>query len=554
MRKVPAPYNFFGAVCLLMVILTIQGQEGFVPIEGVVIDRQTANPIGQARVELESEARQVQAVTADDQGRFIVRAAPGRYIVRAIKQGLFMASPFAVNNSSAAVKGVRLEMLKGASITGRVLDQNRRPLSNATVVMLRSYYDNSHHVLRPPGSKPNWYPGDPNIPNGTQVITDDQGRYRAFGLEPGSFYMGVWTEKETGVRYYPGTADPSLPIILSEGTAFAATDIILSEEKTYSISFQPNIISPCPIPAEATHLWVVRIASNGFEIPELQQLNLGSDLVSKYSLQVRSLAGQRNLADHPAITLRLLPGTYEIYFSSCWSPLSVENMGHVQAQVKDRDVDLGAVPINPAVVVRGRIRPSPELLTQSVVALFRLDNQPNLSFLYGTPTGPVNVGPDGFFELRAVPGKYAVGVLPLRDTYVASVKAGPLDLLSAGLTIDGELPGPLEVVLGELGGTIRGKIVDSTDKPVSGAQVVLLPPVLQRSNTTLFKTTVSDQVGEFAFHGIPPGDFEMIAWQNIAPDQFMDESFLNSFSTRTTKVHIEKGATKDQVLRVVSTP
>jgi hypothetical protein len=85
-----------------------------------------------------------------------------------------------------------------ASVSGRVFDENDEPLANATIEVL---------TLQESSNAPRmWMPfrGGQGIPGPRPVETDDLGKYRVAGLEPGEYLIRLTpTEEQSKALRYP---------------------------------------------------------------------------------------------------------------------------------------------------------------------------------------------------------------------------------------------------------------------------------------------------------------------------------------------------------------
>jgi hypothetical protein len=70
-----------------------------------------------------------------------------------------------------------------------------------------------------------------------------------------------------------------------------------------------------------------------------------------------------------------------------------------------------------------------------------------------------------------------------RDFYVKAATCGATDVLEKGLSIAGEAPAALDVVLSPNAGQIDGTVSDG-DKPAIGATVVLVPEAKPRKSAS----------------------------------------------------------------------
>ena len=156
----------------------------------VFTDEATPRPVRRASVLLASgELRFPQTVVTDDGGRFVfTNLAAGNYTLVATKPSYVSATygakrpgrgpgvPIAVLEGQQ-VTDISLKMLHGGVITGTVRTPAGQPVSNlgVQVYQVDSFAGTRHLSLAVPGN----------------VVTDDRGIYRAFGLAPGDYVVQI---------------------------------------------------------------------------------------------------------------------------------------------------------------------------------------------------------------------------------------------------------------------------------------------------------------------------------------------------------------------------
>jgi hypothetical protein len=58
-------------------------------------------------------------------------------------------------------------------------------------------------------------------------------------------------------------------------------------------------------------------------------------------------------------------------------------------------------------------------------------------------------------------------------------------------------------------------------------------------NATFYRTELSDQDGRFIMSGVRPGEYDVIAWEEIAPYAWMDPDFRSRYQTRGERISVE---------------
>ena len=162
-------------------------------ISGIVVsDDGDARPLRRVRVFLNNPEEDIARTTiSDDAGRFTFTALPaGRYTLGGAKEGYVTTnygasrpagpgSPIIVADR-VAVSDISLPLLRGAVITGTLLDPEGQPIPGVSMRALRYVYTVN---------------GERRLTAMTTTmaghITDDRGMYRIYGLPPGEYTIAA---------------------------------------------------------------------------------------------------------------------------------------------------------------------------------------------------------------------------------------------------------------------------------------------------------------------------------------------------------------------------
>jgi len=156
-------------------------------ISGVVVDASTRQAIANAIVTLGPPGMgQSERQLADSRGRFMFRdlARLDNYTLSVQKLGYFdsqYGGPSLRESKAIAladgqwVDGLRLEMIRHGTVSGRVIDEGGEPVVGAYVRLLA-------RIL---------IAGRPQLAVGRSARTDDRGMYRITGLDAGTYYVVV---------------------------------------------------------------------------------------------------------------------------------------------------------------------------------------------------------------------------------------------------------------------------------------------------------------------------------------------------------------------------
>lgn len=162
---------------------------------------------------------------------------PGRYRITASAPG--MISPRAGGSGHEidvegreSVEDVDVTLERGAVIAGTILDMYGEPLQNMAVEVWQPYRTPSRTVLRP-------------VPTVFARVTDDRGRYRVSGLQPGRYYVVASETDEESLH---------APVLVLDGAGAGgpATTLLQGDRPSRSLSYYPGRATI----AEATPVYV----------------------------------------------------------------------------------------------------------------------------------------------------------------------------------------------------------------------------------------------------------------------------------------------------------
>lgn len=160
-------------------------------IAGVVVEDGTNRPVRRARVSARTpEMRNEVVAYSDDQGRFMLpRLTAGPYTITVTKPaylagfhggtrpGRGPGTPVPLKDGQN-VTGLTVPIARGGVISGVVMDQFGQPYSGGRIRLMQVQRRDGERVLAGSGGSGN-------------MMTDDRGAYRIYGLMPGTYAVGV---------------------------------------------------------------------------------------------------------------------------------------------------------------------------------------------------------------------------------------------------------------------------------------------------------------------------------------------------------------------------
>jgi Carboxypeptidase regulatory-like domain len=519
-------------------------------VEGIVagID---GNPIPQARILLRNE-RQSAGKTNDSDygtisgpdGRFVLKEiVPGHYRLMATLKGYLDAEygqarpgrPGAVLDLTTALtpRDLLIRMTPGGAISGRVYNQEGRPLEGARVQLIRPRYQENGEVMTQMVSNAN---------------TNDLGEYRMYWVAPGSYYV-VAAYNDSDVRHDRRFINPLVDQVQGHD------DLILP-------TFYPNAF-------DVTQATAVKLEPGAelrgidFSLIRINAVRLRGQVINGNTgmpaagatvdvrLRQDGWANVSNVSSTVSVQngefeIRRVPsGTNTIYVNLAPKPPDFRPFyAQLDVQVGDKDVSDLRVVLEHAPPVTGHVtfdseiagRQRPQLIFEGVGNNAR--GVGNIAASDGTFSASVQS--TGLFRLRLLSDDY----------YIRSARSGSRDVMRDGIEVNGTSTEPLDLQLAPANGSIQGTVTDERGGPGIAAQVVLIPASRQRFD--LYDSGVTDQLGHFDIKLVAPGDYKLFAWDDLEPFAYYDRNFLQPYESLGIPVHVAENGTTTTHLRLLS--
>lgn len=471
-------------------------------------------PLAMARVELSGGPAPPIVARTDGLGRFaFANLPPGSYRLRVTKDGFIRQenakrAPITIR-SGQAHKPVVFALEPAPTMAGRIQTENGEPIANILVQALKAGYDQN---------------GKRTFAVLASTLSDDRGNYRLYWLDPGeyvisaSFVPVVKTPDnpiETVPRVYAPTYYPN-----ASALAGARRIVMKADQNNLTLDFRlvrAPVVTVRGSTTETNHPLSTTVT-----------FRLAGDSVgtSRYSAKSNDLGAFeiKNVA----------PGSYVAMAEALVGNELIKASKHIE--VYDRDVNNVGLVLSSGIQIAGRIAVdtgAPLNLGKARPALNSVD--PYLDSFAG-PT----FQSDGQFAITGVqPGEYTFDISAIPDDlYVKSERSGQTNLVGVTLDIGTGSPAPFEILLGTDGGHVIGTVADATGKPFAGAQVVFVPRGDRRNLPSNFRVANSDEDGKFDLPGVPPGDYQLFAWEDVEDRAWLNSEFISSYQDVGTAVTI----------------
>jgi hypothetical protein len=156
------------------------------------------------------------------------------------------------------------------------------------------------------------------------------------------------------------------------------------------------------------------------------------------------------------------------------------------------------------------------------------------------------VGADSRFTLNGVTAvPYAINAGGFPDNcYVKAIRYGGREVPEAG--VDMSAGGTLEITLSATAAAVDGVVMDKNNKPVAGAVVALIP-----KDGTQAMGRSADENGIISFKGLKPGEYNLIAWEDLEQGAYMDPDFVKPFESKAKTVKLDSSAHEAVQLKAI---
>jgi protocatechuate 3,4-dioxygenase beta subunit len=497
-------------------------------------------PLPQTRVSASSDdypGRLTPSATTDADGRYeLTRLPAGRYRVAASHAGYLTVaygqqvpdddSETVLLAAGASRDRVDITLQRPGIIAGRVVDDAGDPVEGAYIRVLRTKYESGQRRF-------------------VEVVgeglhrTDDQGRYRVYGLRPGDYRVSAIAGQVVPLQaaadvpgyaptYFPGTADPAWARVLSVDLdqQMLGVDIVLAARPTARVSgtaldadgkpveggmvLMPSRRSGAlaPVPFDA------RTSSDGsFEFPnvppgdyvlQVSKMRPNSYTEGEFAVRFVRVDG----GDVDGLAVRTTKGSRVTGRIALDGTASPDFFGAI---------DLRAVPIDPdRSPLAGHLPVSADLAR-------------DLTFRMAGLSGP------RVFRLRDAPRGWMLKAVLLNGRDIVDT---PTDFGA-----DEQSIADLEVVLSQQGAEIAGTVADNRGRPLSGRTVVVFSADRQlwTPPSRYVASAKSGRNGGFLLPALPAGEYRAAAVDRLGDGDWQDPDVLARFAAEAVRFAASPG-------------
>lgn len=542
--KIPTRITFFAFACALLFGLACAAQkehanEGKGIVQGKAVQSSDGQGIRKVIVQLSGGKREspLEYTTATDAaGEFKFEGvAPGQYHLLLTRTSYVWLSKIGREElitveAGRDVTGLLFKMEAAGLITGKIVDADGDAVPGISVRAVRS------------GKAGSGRDGDQEA----EGVTNDVGEYRIPNLHPGRYVVRAdpgsedkpvpnpaekGHERERAVyvsTYYPGTRDDKQagPIQVIPGGIATANFGLLSSQ-----AYRVNGTVVGLANAQMSHILLV--SKNGrpqqgttfeeggrFEFPNVQP--------GTYSVKVLSVTG---LAEVKRPSMK---------FETIRTPIVVSTSDVVGLRLQ---LEAGGA-VNGKFHLEGDQKINWSKVTAILVPVGEIGIQASM------PAATENLNENGFFEIKDVAaGDYQLTVAAqaeeFRDYYLKSVLMDGREVVDTGFAVSAGTT--LDVCVSAKGAAIEGTVVDSKAQPVPEVAVLTIPSSGKLGRPDSYQQGRTDERGHFLLRGMNPGEFTVLALEDLSED-FRSAEFFQKYASRGEKVKLEEGEKKSVVL------
>src|SRR6266853_582320 len=494
-------------------------------IAGTAVDAISGAPVKEAAVFLTRGRTTVSVLTQLD-GRFVFEhLEAGKYALSARGKGYQRQAFDQHENFSTAIvvgedqntENLVFRLTPAASISGQVTDEFSEAVRDAQVMLLWEGITN----------------GRQSVETRNETSTDDKGRYRFTGLQPGRYYLVVnaqpWYAQHT-LRPNDASSDVS-PGFHSVTEQNANLDVVYpltyypretEAARAGSITLQPGQRATADFALQPVPSLHLRFAGRGTDLPQIVGVQVQHQIFGGQSVFTNSQITSR---DKDSIEVSGIPPVHLIVRLDMNAyPASKKGMRSVQQEIDaTRDGTVNLTEITDDVAVGGKVDITGTVGFPDPAGIVLRSGETGSTYF-------ANISKEGKYEFQIAnvkPGSYNVLVENAPGFYIDKVQAVGATVFGNHLAIGSATQVRLAVRIGQGLGRVDGVALRDA-KPAAGVMILLIPNQSQ-NYPFRFRRDQSDSDGSFTLQEVLPGRYTLVAIENGWNQQWADPAVFKQW-------------------------
>jgi hypothetical protein len=503
-------------------------------------------PITRAALRLYSPSMGDVSTVTNRRGEYEFNSlVPGQYTLSAAKAGYVAAyygqrrafEPMTTLEIATGqlVEDINIALERGSAVSGRVVDEVGEPVGNAFVNALRvaEVLDQNRPLQRAPNQE--GIPAPPPL-QARGVRTDDNGRFRLYGLAAGAYYVAAKSDELPGAFQGNSQSRIDLPVYFPQSRDTDGAKVV----HVVSGSVVNLTITVAPVP-------VVRVSGVVFTSNGEPATTGIVRIVRRNTFRAPLPGGVATIQPNGAFAITPMSnGAYVLYASSgsAWARPGIQRdieVGTATIMVASRDVSDIHISTKPGGVVSGQVLnpiggPTLDLRTLRV---FPVTPDPDAASVLGSAA----VQEDGTFELRNLFGRSVLSIGAQSGfVWSSGLFINGQDIADTGLAIgSGEHVHGVAIQLGTARPEVAGIVTTSSGRPETNCIVVLFAADESKWHSAIdryVRVTRSTADGRYTIGGLPTGDYFAVAVDHIETEASTDPAVLTRLRASGVKLRI----------------
>ena len=496
-------------------------------------------------------------VRSDANGAFeFTKLAAGSYRIRvspSANLGGYLALAYGAESSREPGKVIELKdgqefneaniaLQRGGAITGRIVDDSGDPLSRVNVYVSRQF----------PGSATFQRTG------GGLNQSDDHGRYRIYGLEPGDYIVTAESRGMGGPPIDSAETDGFIPthhpstgqqneasrVKVRAGADVEAVDIMMIRTRTFRIT-GTVVDSQGAAPSGRINAQLVMPEGSGFSgssgvsFDGQGRFTIRDVVPGAYTLIIRPGYGEPATPNGPPTLLR---GEYASV------PLSVSS-----------DIENLVVVTQPGVSVSGTVVFADGDPTTKPESMRVMVQPSSIRMPMFGPMPSATVGADLTFTLTDLHGPlFLRPLIPSRTWALQAIMLGATDITDTPVEFRKEHSGHLQIVVSTRAAAIEGVVTGDDGAPAEQMMVLVFPEdkASWRGASPRMRSGLSAKEGKFTITGLAAGRYYTVAMpaRNFGMSPETSSEFFETLARDATRVVVAQDERRVVDLRVTRLP